>query len=144
MAGLALGACAPGTGAKVVAARGQPDVVVTHDLGGNIWERAEEARRAEREQPHVRIEGVCASACLMHLINPNACVAPQARFFLHRAVINGQPIPRSLEPTFSIANGMYRIHLPPYLHALFDQLEPGPLIYISGRQMIALGARACR
>lgn len=120
-------------------------ITVTNDRGGNIHERIAHHIAHSKAGTRIRIDGLCASACLIRLSDPRTCVTANSRFYMHRAVFGDtlKSIPRSDEQTFKIVNGLYKIYLPFYLMADFDALEPGPGRWYSGTQMIRKGALQC-
>lgn len=56
-------------------------LVITYSTGGNIGETMLEVGKA---RPTI-IDGYCASACTLHLSNPNTCLTPRAVLVFHAA-----------------------------------------------------------
>jgi hypothetical protein len=77
---------------------------ITNNPGGDIDLFARAAKEVVREGRHLRIAGMCASACVLlaDLARANTCVTPSAQLAVHKtyvinvtgeAIANGQEIP---------------------------------------------------
>lgn len=62
------------------------EIVITDDRGGDFYGYFDLLRRLTARGTHVRIEGICASACTMLLASPGACVGPHAQFWFHAVI----------------------------------------------------------
>lgn len=60
-------------------------VVITDDLGGEIYAYADRWDQIRAKGLPVEIDGRCSSSCTMGLSNPNVCVTPRAKFDFHFA-----------------------------------------------------------
>lgn len=58
-------------------------VHITDDRGGPVVERLAYVLTLERDYTKVVVEGVCASACTLHLPSPGTCSTPDALWMFH-------------------------------------------------------------
>ncbi len=120
-------------------------MTITRDLGGSVQERIIQVSALSRNGTEVRIIGTCISACTLLLGVPNTCVSPSARLGFHGPAtrLRGLPLPRAeYERVSSKMASMY----PPRLRKWFmttARKMTGDYLLISGRDAIAMGARAC-
>jgi hypothetical protein len=118
---------------------------VRHDLGGSVKARLEQIRGLASRGTPVRIVGTCVSACTLYLGLPNACVMPDARLGFHGPTtrLRGIPLPRE---EFDRVSQQMAAHYPEPLRRWFlaeARMRTVGYVKISGRQAIAMGARAC-
>jgi hypothetical protein len=82
---------------NVIAEAAAP-IVVTHDNGGHLGERAAEIRRLHAAGTKIVIDGRCASACTFYL-SLNPCVTERAVFGFHLPKpANAEPVMRDYYP----------------------------------------------
>lgn len=120
-------------------------LVIRHDRGGPVSERIEQLRGLAAHGTRVRIVGTCLSACTLYLGLPNACVAPDARLGFHGPAtrLQGIPLPRE---EFERISHLMAAHYPLPIRRWFlakARFTTAGYVTISGRQAIAMGARAC-
>lgn len=120
-------------------------MTVTRDMGGSVRERIVQVKSLSQSGAQVRILGTCISACTLLLGVPNACVSPNARLGFHGPGTrhNGLPLPRAEYERVSLQ--MASLY-PPQIRSWFmarARKITGDYILISGRDAIAMGARAC-
>ena len=60
-------------------------LVITWNAGGSIIDGMISMLKARNSGEIVRIDGYCASACTLHLINPKACATKRAVLLFHAA-----------------------------------------------------------
>jgi hypothetical protein len=60
-------------------------LVITYNPGGHIINGLLDATRAKAVGETVVINGYCASACTLHLINPKSCATKRAVLLFHAA-----------------------------------------------------------
>jgi hypothetical protein len=61
------------------------NAVIRHDPGGLVYQHALKVAKLRDSGEQVKILGLCASACTLHLSLPNICVGKRARFEFHAA-----------------------------------------------------------
>lgn len=120
-------------------------MIVTHDMGGSVRERLSEVESLRASGTEVRIVGTCVSACTLLLGVPTTCVTPSARLGFHGPSTrrNGLPLPRAEYERVSLQ--MAQLY-PPRIREWFmskARKVTGDYILMSGRDAIAMGARAC-
>ncbi len=120
-------------------------MTVTRDMGGSVRDRIVQVKSLSQSGAQVRILGTCISACTLLLGVPNACVSPSARLGFHGPGTrqNGLPLPRAEYERVSLQ--MASLY-PPQIRNWFmarARKITGDYIVISGRDAIAMGARAC-
>lgn len=71
--------------ALLLLATGAQAKTITLHHGGRIAAAWVEMRDLKRSGEIVRIAGYCASACTLHLANPNTCATPRAVLVFHAA-----------------------------------------------------------
>lgn len=128
-----------GTGAQ---AKG---ITITRDMGGSVRERIMQVSDLSAKGTEVRIVGTCISACTLLLGVPNACVTPTARLGFHGPSTRkrGLPLPRA---EYERVSAQMASLYPPQIGDWFMNTArkvTGDYILISGRDAIAMGARAC-
>ncbi|WOI58390.1 hypothetical protein [Palleronia sp. LCG004] len=126
------------------AALRQPALVVGDDRGGQILARMREIGALRQEGRDVRIVGsVCYSACTMLIGLETACVSPYTVFGFHGPSRSGQ---RLAPGAFERASTLIAAHYPPQIRAWYLKTarhEIDGLLRVSGKDLIALGMRAC-
>lgn len=65
------------------------EIVIDDDPGGDVDQQVRWMRRAEDAGVAFRFRGICDSACVFNLHNPNKCVEPTASFGIHQTAVNG-------------------------------------------------------
>jgi len=121
---------------------------VDRDMGGFYLERITEMAEITLADQAIEIRGTCASACTLYLGMPDrTCVHPRARLGFHgpQAYRNGrqQAVP---EPFRSEVVQTIAAHYPPAFRAWFLEHAAhvsGDVVWMSGREAIALGATPC-
>jgi len=115
---------------------------ITHDTGGSVKTRADAI--ATQRDP-VRIEGICYSACTMHLGAPDVCVTRNARLGFHGpSTRSGLPLPRS---EWERVSKQMADHYPPKLRLWFltvGRENTGAVRVIRGAELINMGVKECR
>lgn len=109
--------------------------VIIFDVGGSVEGRAAQIAASG----YVRIEGVCMSACTMHLLK--GCVTPDAKLMFHgpRYTVD-LPIPRD---EFDRTSRIMARHYPPALSSWFMSTGRFGEYWLSGSTVISLGAESC-
>lgn len=121
---------------------------VDRDMGGFYLERVTEMADIALADTHVEIRGTCASACTLYLGMENrTCIHPKARLGFHgpQAFKNGR-MHRVPEPFRSEVVATIAQHYPPAFRAWYlKNAAPlsGRLVWLTGQEAIAMGARAC-
>ena len=118
---------------------------VNYDLGGSVELRRREIDLLRGSSERVRIEGLCVSACTLYLALPQTCVSASARLGFHgpASPFPGRKLPKG---EFERVSRLMADHYPKLLRKWFLQTGrhlQGDYHLLSGRQVIALGARAC-
>ena len=112
-----------------------------YDPGGRIDSHASRIDLADAAiGAQVPIPAVCNSACVMRLASPASCVRPGTRVGLHGiTVLQGTSATRTMQEL------VYYNRLPPYLRDWWwnNARSSTRLVYLSGRQLIDMGAEAC-
>ena len=118
---------------------------IRNDLGGSVQARIEQVQALRERGTRVRIVGTCVSACTLLLGLAATCVMPEARLGFHgpSTRLKGIPLPHE---DFERISRQMADHYPEPLRRWFlaeARLRTDGYITISGRQAIAMGARAC-
>ncbi|MFD2739601.1 hypothetical protein ACFSUD_08480 [Sulfitobacter aestuarii] len=118
--------------------------IVKNDRGGLLLKRLAEIRNLRRTGQPVRITGsVCYSTCTMLIGLPQTCISADTTFGFHGPSSFGRP----LDPhTFNRASAVISEHYPAPLRSWYmskARYNLRSLSYVSGREMIRLGVRAC-
>jgi hypothetical protein len=137
---LAIAGLAP----SYVAAADQPKII-RKDLGGSVADRVSILQRLKATGQPVEIRGQCASSCTMYLGLPNTCVAPNARLGFHgpQSALYGISLPAD---EFEYWSHLMADEYPPRIRSWFLTTARNVTVgayFISGREAIRLGARAC-
>ncbi len=112
------------------------------DHGGDIPVYVNAVAAANRAEALVVIEGTCASACTIKLAAKIRCVMPDAVLWFHSA-LEGEFISHA-------GNALLLDAYPPRVREevvrrhMLDEIESDPEHTLTGRELIALGERACR
>ncbi|MBC2835104.1 hypothetical protein H7F16_06260 [Gemmobacter straminiformis] len=120
-------------------------MIVTRDMGGSVRERIAQVNDLSANGTEVRIVGTCVSACTLLLGVPTACVAPQARLGFHGPSTRKRGLPLPRDEYERVSAEMASLY-PPQIRRWFmttARKTTGDYILISGRDAIAMGARAC-
>lgn len=120
-------------------------MTITRDMGGSVRERIVQVSALSEKGTEVRIVGTCISACTLLLGVPTACVTPFAKLGFHgpSTRARGLPLPRA---EFERVSAQMAALYPPQIRKWFmatARMTTGDYILISGRDAIAMGARAC-
>jgi hypothetical protein len=111
------------------------------DRGGDIPVYMNAIAAANRVEALVVIEGTCASACTIKLSAKNRCVRPDAVLWFH-AALEGEFISPA-------GNALLLDAYPPRVREevlrrhMLDEIDSDPEHTLTGRELIALGERAC-
>jgi hypothetical protein len=115
-------------------------IIATH-MGGSISDATAVARWADKSGCIVRIEGQCASACVM--LVKLGCVTPSAMLGFHAPTRNGMPLVGSDRAFWAQRMAS---HMPA---AMARWYLAGPaykagLTWLDARNAIIMGAKPCR
>lgn len=107
------------------------------DEGGPVVDRADRIIEA----PHVGpLPPVCMSACAMELASPHACVDPESAFNFH----GPESATRALtDEEYAFYVSFIASHYPTALARWYETVGHKTNTWMSGAQVIALGARQC-
>jgi hypothetical protein len=109
--------------------------------GGEMEDYAQRVRAAQRSGEALRLRN-CDSACTMFL-SANACVLPSSRLGFHRSFAIGMNGETIYDREARHYDAMMWSHYPNGVKRLLGRLTPG-VRYLTGKQLIAVGVRACR
>ena len=123
-----------------VAAGGE--ILVLSDWGGDLEARAYELQDLEAAGTPVRVRGDCQSACTLYLGLSRTCVEPGSLWMFHgpRAPDGAPALPPEWVERY--AQGMAELYPAPLAAWFLAEGRHGDH-WLSGAQVIALGAQAC-
>jgi len=117
-------------------------VIVRHDPGGNILERALQVQQMIQQGQTPHIVADCWSSCTMLLAVPGVCVSPRAQLGFHGPSVAGRQIDTA---SFELMSALMANHYPAAIRAPFlsEWRHSQDFVVISGRSLIAAGIAAC-
>lgn len=119
--------------------------VIRNDPGGDVASRVAQIEALRKSGERIEIAGWCASSCTLYLALPNACVRKGARLGFHgpQSQFYGIGLPPA---EFERVSRVMAAHYPEQIRAWFmaeARHEILGVVKLTGRQVIAMGAREC-